>query len=277
MQKAVKLIASGAIASEASGAPFHSYKSGTHLGERFADGADPYVTLHALPKTTKKAEPVYKVVTPPKRHVARPARVYHRPVYREPIVTYVEPAPVRYVAPEPVKYVAPAPKKVVYEPSCDDACVTKKAQSVLDSLEAEVEADKEYCLRTAEKLRQEMVAEARALRVALATDAADRVEASIAALETLKSESLVLLEAIVDRIDEEKAATVARIKDLREDIEWQIKQLKKGGKLQVLNFAQVSEPKKHDTKGKIKELIAKFEKAVEAERKAFDKFVAARR
>lgn len=65
-----------------------------------------------------------------------------------------------------------------------------------------------------------MVAEARALRVALATDAADRVEASIAVLETLKSESLVMLEAIIDRIDEEKAATVARIKALREDIEW---------------------------------------------------------
>ena len=65
-----------------------------------------------------------------------------------------------------------------------------------------------------------MVAEARALRVALATDAADRVEASIAVLETLKSESLVMLEAIIDQIDEEKAATVARIKALREDIEW---------------------------------------------------------
>ena len=65
-----------------------------------------------------------------------------------------------------------------------------------------------------------MVVEARALRVALATDAADRVEASIAVLETLKSESLVMLEAIIDRIDEEKAATVARIKALREDIEW---------------------------------------------------------
>ena len=65
-----------------------------------------------------------------------------------------------------------------------------------------------------------MVAEARALRVALATDAADRVEASIAVLETLKSESLIMLEAIIDRIDEEKAATVARIKALREDIEW---------------------------------------------------------
>ena len=65
-----------------------------------------------------------------------------------------------------------------------------------------------------------MVAEARALRVALATDAADRVEASIAVLETLKSESLVMLEAIIDRIDEEKSATVARIKALREDIEW---------------------------------------------------------
>ena len=65
-----------------------------------------------------------------------------------------------------------------------------------------------------------MVAEAKALRVALATDAADRVEASIAVLETLKSESLVMLEAIIDRIDEEKAATVARIKALREDIEW---------------------------------------------------------
>ena len=65
-----------------------------------------------------------------------------------------------------------------------------------------------------------MVAEARALRVALATDAADRVEASIAVLETLKSESLVMLEAIIDKIDEEKAATVARIIALREDIEW---------------------------------------------------------
>ena len=65
-----------------------------------------------------------------------------------------------------------------------------------------------------------MVAEARALRVALATDAADRVEASIQALETLKSESLVMLEAIIDQIDEEKAATVTRIKALREDIEW---------------------------------------------------------
>ena len=65
-----------------------------------------------------------------------------------------------------------------------------------------------------------MVAEARALRVALATDAADRVEASIAVLETLKTESLVMLEAIIDRIDEEKSATVARIKALREDIEW---------------------------------------------------------
>ena len=65
-----------------------------------------------------------------------------------------------------------------------------------------------------------MVAEARALRIALATDAADRVEASIHALETLKSESLVMLEAIIDQIDEEKAATVARIKALREDIEW---------------------------------------------------------
>ena len=65
-----------------------------------------------------------------------------------------------------------------------------------------------------------MVAEARALRAALATDAADRVEASIQALETLKSESLVMLEAIIDQIDEEKAATVARIKALREDIEW---------------------------------------------------------
>ena len=65
-----------------------------------------------------------------------------------------------------------------------------------------------------------MVAEARALRVALATDAADRVEASIDALETLKSESLVMLEAIIDQIDVEKAATVARIKALREDIEW---------------------------------------------------------
>ena len=65
-----------------------------------------------------------------------------------------------------------------------------------------------------------MVAEATELRVALATDAADRVEASIAALETLKSESLVMLEAIIDRIDEEKSATVARIKALREDIEW---------------------------------------------------------
>ena len=65
-----------------------------------------------------------------------------------------------------------------------------------------------------------MVAEVRALRVALATDAADRVEASIYALETLKSESLVMLEAIIDQIDEEKAATVARIKALREDIEW---------------------------------------------------------
>ena len=65
-----------------------------------------------------------------------------------------------------------------------------------------------------------MVAEAKALRVALATDAADRVEASIAVLETLKSESLVMLESIIDKIDEEKAATVARIKALREDIEW---------------------------------------------------------
>ena len=65
-----------------------------------------------------------------------------------------------------------------------------------------------------------MVTEARALRVALATDAADRVEASIAVLETLKSESLVMLEAIIDRIDDEKSATVARIKALREDIEW---------------------------------------------------------
>ena len=64
-----------------------------------------------------------------------------------------------------------------------------------------------------------MVTEARALRVALATDAADRVEASIAVLETLKSESLVMLEAIIDRIDDEKSATVARIKALREDIE----------------------------------------------------------
>ena len=82
-----------------------------------------------------------------------------------------------------------------------------------------------------------MVAEARALRVALATDAADRVEASIAVLETLKTESLVMLEAIVDRIDEEKAATVARIKALREDIEWQIKSYKKKGKVQILNFA----------------------------------------
>ena len=82
-----------------------------------------------------------------------------------------------------------------------------------------------------------MVAEARALRVALATDAADRVEASIAVLETLKSESLVMLEAIVDKIDEEKAATVARIKALREDIEWQIKSYKKKGKVQILNFA----------------------------------------
>ena len=255
MQKAVKLIATGAIASEASGAPFHSTGRGTHLGERFADGADPYVTLHDLPKTTKTAKPVYHVVTPPKRHVARPARVYQRPVYREPVrayvtpapvryferapVRYVEPAPVTYVEPAPVKVVAPAPKKVVYEPSCDDHCVTAKAQSVLDSLEAEVEADKEYCLRTAEKLRQEMVAEARALRLALATDAADRVEASIAALEVLKSESIALMEAIVDKIDEEKAATVERIKELRKDIEHQIKKLKKekGGKLQVLNFA----------------------------------------
>ena len=82
-----------------------------------------------------------------------------------------------------------------------------------------------------------MVAEARALRVALATDAADRVEASIAVLETLKSESLVMLEAIVDKIDEEKEATVARIKALRKDIEWQIKSYKKTGKVQILNFA----------------------------------------
>ena len=82
-----------------------------------------------------------------------------------------------------------------------------------------------------------MVAEARALRVALATDAADRVEASIAVLETLKSESLVMLEAIVDKIDEEKEATVARIKALRKDIEWQIKSYKKKGKVQILNFA----------------------------------------
>ena len=132
-----------------------------------------------------------------------------------------------------------------------------------------------------------MVTEARALRVALATDAADRVEASIAVLETLKSESLVMLEAIIDRIDEEKSATVARIKALREDIEWQIKSYKKGGKLQILNFAQAEE--EHDGYGydhghhdnghhaKVKELIAKFEKAVEDERKAFDRFVAARR
>ena len=147
MQKAVKLIASGAIVTEVSGAPFQSYKSGMHLGERFADGQDPYVTLHALPKTTKTAEPVYRVATAPKRYVARPKRttrvVYSRPVVAEPV----------YVAPAPVRYVAPEPKVVVYEPSCDDSCVTAKAQSVLDSLEAEVEADKEYCLRTAEKLR----------------------------------------------------------------------------------------------------------------------------
>ena len=132
-----------------------------------------------------------------------------------------------------------------------------------------------------------MVTEARALRVALATDAADRVEASIAVLETLKSESLVMLEAIIDRIDDEKSATVARIKALREDIEWQIKSYKKGGKLQILNFAQKEEEHHsyghdhghHDHRhhAKVKELIAKFEKAVEDERKAFDKFVAARR
>ena len=132
-----------------------------------------------------------------------------------------------------------------------------------------------------------MVAEAKALRVALATDAADRVEASIAVLETLKSESLVMLESIIDKIDEEKAATVARIKALREDIEWQIKSYKKKGKVQILNFAQKEE--EHDGYGhdhghhdkrhhkKVKELIAKFEKAVEDERKAFDRFVAARR
>ena len=43
-----------------------------------------------------------------------------------------------------------------------------------------------------------MADEAIALREALATGAADRVEASIAALETLKSDSLAMLESIID-------------------------------------------------------------------------------
>ena len=55
-----------------------------------------------------------------------------------------------------------------YKEKCDYACVEKKVEAVFDAMAAVVEAENEQCLATADGLRQEMVAEAVALRTALA-------------------------------------------------------------------------------------------------------------
>ena len=121
MQKALKIIASSAIAGEISAAPISSsYKPGVHLGERFTAGEDPYVKLHPIQTTAPKPEPVYKVATKPHRTVARPARAYRRPAHKlhhshqHHAPTYRTPA---------VQYKAP----VQTYSKCDHACVDAKA------------------------------------------------------------------------------------------------------------------------------------------------------
>ena len=64
---------------------------------------------------------------------------------------------------------------------------------MFDAMAAVVEAENEQCLATADGLRQEMVAEAVALRTALAQAAKDGVDTSIKALEALKEKSIAML------------------------------------------------------------------------------------
>ena len=270
MQKTAKLIATGALVGELNAAE-GSYKSGHHLGERFAFDHDPYVTYHPVKKVVHKAvpvikhhqpvyhapeplyhapeplyhaplviapEPVYKVVHRPLRYVARPARVYKRPSYKH--VHHVHhhhaPAPVKVLDLEPkTHYVADFS---ILDGKCDAGCVDKKATQVLKSFEAEVEKEKETCLQAAEALRKQMVDEAAALRAAQVHDVAHQVDDSIKALEKLKAESIAMLRPILDQIEDEKHATIQRIKKTRQEIEKEIKHLK-GHKVKVLKYAQV--------------------------------------
>ena len=59
MQKAAKLIASGALVGELNAEKTH-FKHGHHLGERFYADHDPYVTYHPVKKIVHKAVPVIK-------------------------------------------------------------------------------------------------------------------------------------------------------------------------------------------------------------------------
>ena len=83
-----------------------------------------------------------------------------------------------------------------------------------------------------------MVDEAAALRAAQVHDVAHQVDDSIKALEKLKAESIAMLRPILDQIEDEKHATIQRIKKTRQEIEKEIKHLK-GHKVKVLKYAQV--------------------------------------
>ena len=238
MQKAAKLIATGALVGELNAEKTH-YKSGLHSGERFAFDSDPYVTYHPVKRIVHKAvpvikhhepvyhapeplyhapeplyhaplvvapQPVYKVIQRPLRYVARPARVYKRPSYKHVHHVHHHHVPVKHLDLTPkTHYVADFH---AHDPKCDAVCIEKKADQVLKSLEAEVEKDKETCLAAADALRKQMVDEAAALRTARVHDVAHQVDDSIKALEKLKAESIAMLRPILDQIEAEKHATV---------------------------------------------------------------------
>jgi hypothetical protein len=92
---------------------------------------------------------------------------------------------------------------------------------------AEVAAKKEECLISADSLRQEIVSEVDALRVALAAAAQDRVDVSAAKLADFVLEALASLTATLEEvkvaITDEKKATLQRIIEAREKTMWAIK------------------------------------------------------
>ena len=136
MQKAAKLVATGALVGELN-AEHTYYKSGHHLGERFAFDHDPYVTYHPVKKIVHKAVPVIKhhghhdVHHPLVHHdvhydihhdkhhdvhhdVHHPLVHHAEPLYHAPLV--VAPEPVYKVVHRPLRYVA-RPARVYKRPS----------------------------------------------------------------------------------------------------------------------------------------------------------------
>ena len=236
MQKTAKLIATGALVGELNAGHAH-YKSGHHLGERFAFAEDPYVTYHPVKRIAHKVTPVIKHHDHHDHHPLVHHDVHHPLVHHDvhhdhhvPLIVAPEPVykvvhrPLRYVARParvykrpsykhvhhvhhhhvPVKHHVHTPKTHYvadfhhHDPKCDAVCIDKKADQVLKSLEAEVEKDKETCLAAAEALRKQMVDEAAALRTAKVHDVAHQVDDSIKALEKLKAESVAMLRPILD-------------------------------------------------------------------------------